>query len=249
MFSGRRAHGPTCGCAMEFACWMYDDYLERARVGGRRVGVEFSDAGAGRSAFPDAVGQARVIDGGTIRIGNIRIRLQGIDALESGQAREDASGGLYPCGGQAANALDNLIGRRTVACRREDTDRYGRVVGTCIVSATGEELNAHMVREGWATACRQYSMAYVDEELVAKATKICFWRGRFMMPWNYRAGNRRERGGSNTSAVVSRAGRIGRVSTHGAGRGGSAQRQRGDERRDGENDLRERRLRSLKTLG
>lgn len=143
-----------------------------------------------RSAFTDAVGRAAITDGDTIRIGDTRIRLQGIDAPESGQACEDAAGTLYPCGGRAANALDALIAGRTVACRRDDTDRYGRMVGTCAVLATGEDLNAAMVGAGWALAYRQYSTAYVDHEAAARAARRGLWQGRFVPPGDYRAGER-----------------------------------------------------------
>lgn len=94
------------------------------------------DSGS-RSTFTDAVGRATVTDGDTIRIGETRIRMQGIDTPETGQACEDVAGNLYPCGGRAAKALDALITGRTVACRYDDTDHYGRTVGTCEVLVEG----------------------------------------------------------------------------------------------------------------
>ena len=143
-----------------------------------------------RSAYTDAMGQATVTDGDTLRIGAARIRLQGIDAPETGQTCEDGAGRLYLCGGRAANALAALIARRPVACRRDDTDRYGRMVGTCEMMANGESLNAAMVRSGWALAYRRYSNAYVSEEAAAKAEGRGLWQGRFVTPWDYRSGAR-----------------------------------------------------------
>ena len=111
----------------------------------------------------DLQGVASVIDGDTIEIHGTRIRLNGIDAPESGQLCQDARGTAWRCGQQAALALSDRIGRRqVVSCQQTDTDRYGRVVADCIVGR--ENLNRWMVREGWAVAYRQYSTAYIPAE-------------------------------------------------------------------------------------
>lgn len=86
--------------------------------------------------------------------------------------------------------LDALIAGQTVTCRRDDSDRYGRMVGTCAVLATGEDLNAAMVGAGWALAYRQYSTAYVGNEVAAQAARRGLWQGRFVPPWDHRAGGR-----------------------------------------------------------
>ena len=62
-----------------------------------------------------------------------------------------APGGAGPCGEQATRALAGRIGGRTVSCEERDQDRHGRVVAVCHV-AGGENLNAWMVRQGWALA-------------------------------------------------------------------------------------------------
>ena len=111
----------------------------------------------------DLQGVASVIDGDTIEIHGTRIRLNGIDAPESGQLCQDARGTAWRCGQQAALALSDRIGRRqVVSCQQTDTDRYGRVVADCFVGR--ENLNRWMVREGWAVAYRQYSTAYIPAE-------------------------------------------------------------------------------------
>ena len=98
----------------------------------------------------DLQGVASVIDGDTIEIHGTRIRLNGIDAPESGQLCQDARGTAWRCGQQAALALSDRIGRQVVSCQQTDTDRYGRVVADCFTG--GENLNHWMVREGWALA-------------------------------------------------------------------------------------------------
>ena len=51
-------------------------------------------------------------------------------------------------------------------------------------------LNAWLVAEGWALAYRRYSSAYVSQELSARSERRGIWRGRFVAPWDWRAGVR-----------------------------------------------------------
>ena len=135
----------------------------------------------------DVAGRARVIDGDTIEVGSVRIRLFGLDAPESAQ-RCLAGSRHWPCGEQATRALVGRIDGRSVACEERDRDRYGRVVAVCRYG--GQDVNAWMVREGWAMAYRRYSSAYVGEEAAAKAAKRGLWRGKFVPPWDWRRGDR-----------------------------------------------------------
>ncbi len=63
--------------------------------------------------FADIVGRASVIDGDTIEIHGLRIRLHGVDAPEKGQPCFDAANQPYRCGQKAAMALDEFC--RSVA--------------------------------------------------------------------------------------------------------------------------------------
>lgn len=62
----------------------------------------------------DFVGQASVVDGDTLEIHGIRIRLWGIDAPESSQLCRGEDSLQYRCGAQAANDLDAFIAWRPV---------------------------------------------------------------------------------------------------------------------------------------
>ncbi|MDH2327702.1 thermonuclease family protein [Cereibacter sp. SYSU M97828] len=135
------------------------------------------------AASSEVAGTASVIDGDTLDIHGTRIRLHGIDAPE-GQQTCGARGRTWRCGQQAALALSDRIGRRPVTCRQRDTDRYGRVVATCHQGDTN--LNAWMVRQGWAVAYRQYGRDYIADEDAAKAAGRGIWAGPFMMPWDWR---------------------------------------------------------------
>ena len=139
----------------------------RDRLGGIEIGagnaaevrkVESVRIAGGSGAF---TGPARVIDGDTLDVGGVRIRLYGIDAPESKQSCQ-AGGKRWSCGREATRALAGRIGGRSVSCQERDRDRYGRIVAVC--SASGTDLNAWMAVEGWAFAYRRYSNAYVAEE-------------------------------------------------------------------------------------
>jgi endonuclease YncB( thermonuclease family) len=141
-------------------------------------------ASAQTAASDAIVGHARVVDGDTIYIHATRIRLEGIDAPESGQTCRDQVGKDYPCGGVATNALVHRLAKQTVSCVPVGVDRFGRTLGDC--SASGESINRWMVREGHALAFRRYSQAYVPDEKIAQAAKKGMWSGTFQAPWEYR---------------------------------------------------------------
>ncbi len=128
-------------------------------------------------------GTVSVIDGDTLDLHGQRIRLHGIDAPESKQTctRE---GETWRCGQAAALALAERIGRQSVACEQRDIDRYKRIVAICRLGA--EDLNAWMVRSGWAMAYRQYSKDYIDDEMMARDAKAGIWTGEFQAPWDWR---------------------------------------------------------------
>ncbi len=135
-------------------------------------------------------GVASVVDGDTLVIHGERIRLHGIDSPESAQRCTRPNGQQWRCGQKAALALADRIGRQTVRCEGKERDRYGRLVAVCYHK--GQNLNAWMVRQGWALAYRRYSKDYVGQEQQAEASKAGIWSGTFVPPWEWRS---RRRGG------------------------------------------------------
>ena len=131
----------------------------------------------------DMIGEARIIDGDTVEISGERIRLHGIDAPESRQTCS-VVGEEWRCGESATLALVDETTGQPLTCKGNKRDRYGRLIAVCY-SGT-EDLNAWMVREGWAVAYRRYSKDYVDEEAEARAAGRGVWRGDFMLPWKWR---------------------------------------------------------------
>jgi endonuclease YncB( thermonuclease family) len=128
-------------------------------------------------------GPARVIDGDTLEVAGVRVRLWGIDAPESRQTCE-ADGQDYACGERATRHLRTLVADRTVSCEPRTRDRYGRTVALC--RTDGSDLGAAMVRDGWALAFVRYAADYVAEELEARAARRGLWQGAFTLPWEWR---------------------------------------------------------------
>lgn len=136
----------------------------------------------------ELVGVASVIDADTIEIRGVRIRLHGIDAPESRQLCRRNSSDEWRCGQQAALALSDRIGRRTVNCAVRDVDRYDRAIAVC--TQDNQDLNRWLVNEGWAVAYRRYSRDYIEAEDQARRAGRNIWSGQFVMPWDWRRGQR-----------------------------------------------------------
>jgi len=49
-----------------------------------------------------------------------------------------------------------------------------------------EDLNAWMVRSGWAFAYMYFSVVYVPLEEAARTERVGMWRGDAEAPWDWR---------------------------------------------------------------
>lgn len=131
-------------------------------------------------SVPDLSGKVRVLDGDSLVVNGVEVRLYGVDAPEYRQTcRRD--GEPWPCGVEAARALRSMLSGRDVTCRTRDEDRYGRVVAVC--NAAGLDLGAAMVRGGYALA---YG-AYEKDEREARDARRGIWSSTFESPAAFRA--------------------------------------------------------------
>lgn len=152
--------------------------------------VQASGAAVKPPASTDAnfiIGKSSVVDADTLEIHGTRIRLEGVDAPESSQ-RCGAMGQEWACGQEAALALSDWIGDKPASCKVQGADRYQRKLARCTID--GQDMQAWLVSNGWAMAYRRYSTDYVAAEEVAQAAKLGLWRGEFVMPWDWRQGER-----------------------------------------------------------
>ncbi len=70
------------------------------------------------------------------------------------------------------------------------------MVAVCFLGE--EDINRWLVREGWAVASRRYSLNYVDAEDAARQHQAGVWSSEFVMPWDWRRGQRLVRPAAET---------------------------------------------------
>jgi micrococcal nuclease len=94
---------------------------------------------------------SKVLDGDTftLRGESRRIRVWGLDAPEWDQRG----------GSNATATLRSLISGETLRCSVLDIDRYGRLVGQCLLP-NGRDIAAEMIRSGAAREFCRYSHGY-----------------------------------------------------------------------------------------
>lgn len=132
------------------------------------------------------VGQAVAVDGDTLKMGDLRFRLFGIDALEARQACT-RRGEAWACGEEAAAVLRGLIGDRRVSCDQKDIDPYGRIVAVC--TANGRDLGQEMVGMGLAVVLSEFTGDYVEWQDLARERGLGIWSAEFQLPSKFRAGD------------------------------------------------------------
>jgi len=132
----------------------------------------------------DVSGVARAVDGDTLNVSGIVIRLHGIDAPELNQGCARA-GAPWSCGREAADQLATFVAGRQIRCEQRDTDDFGRVVATCKVGSL--DLSAAMADAGLAVALPHFSAVYVPNEARARDRRIGLWDSDFQLPRDYRA--------------------------------------------------------------
>jgi endonuclease YncB( thermonuclease family) len=149
--------------------------------------LSLASAGAPPTLAAEIAGPAAILDGDTIRIGETRIRLVGIDAPETDQRCLDRAGKLWLCGIAARDAMAGIVANRSVQCQGSSTDVYGRLLAICWVR---ENINRWMVRQGFALAYIKYSTEFVEDERQAKKEMRGMWSGAFVAPWDWRTRTR-----------------------------------------------------------
>ena len=126
------------------------------------------------------MGAFHAADGDSLSLGDVRLRLEGIDAPELNQSCERA-GHAWACGRAAREALQGMVVASGTLCQGSRRDRYDRLLVICR-SGTGGDINAAMVRRGMAIAYGGYGR----EEAEARAAKAGLWAGTFERPRDVR---------------------------------------------------------------
>jgi endonuclease YncB( thermonuclease family) len=126
-----------------------------------------------------STGRPVVIDGDSLVLAGVRIRLKGIDAPEIGQICNGKIG-AFECGRQARAFLRMLVGASQISCEGWQYDKYQRLLADC--QAGLKSLNREMALSGWAVA---YG-GYAAEEAAARKAQAGLWAGTFDRPQDWR---------------------------------------------------------------
>jgi micrococcal nuclease len=172
--------------------------------------MQAGDGGSSEGGLPQASSSTAVeplrgkvisvSDGDTLKLlvgrDTVTVRLDGIDAPESGQS----------FGGRAKQALAEAVQGKSVVVHARGTDRYGRTLGGILVD--GIDVNAMLVERGWAWHYKQYSRdaKLAALELQARAAKRGLWAdSQPLPPWEFRARQRATASGVETTAQTAHA--------------------------------------------
>ena len=136
----------------------------------------------------DLIGVPRIVDGDTVVISGVKVRLEGIDAPEKDQFCLDDKSQPRECGKEVLYQLDKKSAGRSWTCRVSGQDRFHRSLASCYID--GEDIQRWMVRSGLALSFTRYSHAYDEDEKAAREARAGLWSGAFYAPWDWRSRNK-----------------------------------------------------------
>ena len=129
----------------------------------------------------------RVLDGDTIEVLHNtraeRIRLNGIDCPEKGQAY----------GQKAKHAASALVFGKEVTLHTYGLDKYQRTIADVLLS-DGTNVNHELVKDGWCWWYRKYApddtkLEKLEKEAI-EAKKGLWADQKYLQPWEWRKRNR-----------------------------------------------------------
>jgi endonuclease YncB( thermonuclease family) len=135
-------------------------------------------------------GPAQVIDGDSLVVNGVRIRILDVDAPERGQfcfaKGESVDQGAWHCGKRAAAALSDWIGAQKISC---DTTGQGVRKGWLAhCSVEGHDLAQWLAANGWAVPALGCTCEVVRSAAdQARTARLGIWSSAFTMPWEWRA--------------------------------------------------------------
>ncbi|MBN8992897.1 MAG: thermonuclease family protein [Rhizobiales bacterium] len=136
---------------------------------------------------------ATVRDGGTLQLGNVTFRLDGIDAPAFDQLCIDEHADSWTCGIEARDHLAKLIGGRQVHCDDlgPDPSFKKRRLGVCKVEGETGSLGQLLVRQGFALNVESSATGrFMTDEARAKEDRQGLWKGCFATPQEFRRGKK-----------------------------------------------------------
>ena len=106
------------------------------------------------TASPPVIsGPAYVIDGDTVVVAGVHVRLKGVDAAEMNS----------PLGQTAREVMVGIVGNSELSCVLTGEKTHKREVGYCF-TADGTDINQAIIAAGAALACPRFDTRYVEFE-------------------------------------------------------------------------------------
>ena len=120
----------------------------------RLVDVVSARAATSRPARSQIQGVPRVVDGDTIVVAGIHVRLDGVDAEETDHGPGKPA---EPHGDAARAVMQEIVGvGASVQCELNGKKSYDRLIGVC-VNARGQDIGGELIRRGMALDCARFS--------------------------------------------------------------------------------------------
>ena len=133
------------------------------------------------------VGVPRIVDGDTVQFGEVKVRMEGIDAPQTDQLCLDEAGVRWKCGVTAREQLKALAGNKSWKCYVIRKSVYGRLVARCRVDR--QDIALQMIRNGWAMVSAAAPVTYLAGQQEATDKGAGLWAGAFIAPLDWRQHN------------------------------------------------------------
>jgi endonuclease YncB( thermonuclease family) len=139
---------------------------------------------AGLGESKEVVGRATVVAGDLLKVAGTTVRLSGVEAPEREQ-RCGRENNKWRCAEAAQSALLKVVSGRSVRCRLSGRDKAGHQLGYCSIDSV--DINADLVRQGYAFAEGGRHSPYAAQERDVRDTKAGMWIGDAQRPAEFRA--------------------------------------------------------------
>ena len=134
-----------------------------------------------------------VRDGGTVQLGNVTYRLDGVDAPAFDQLCIDEHADVWTCGVEARDQLAKLIGNREVRCDDlgADPSYKKRRIGACGIEGETTSLSRMIISSGFGLNVEASATGrFQADQARAKEDRKGLWKGCFIAPQEFRMGRK-----------------------------------------------------------
>lgn len=136
---------------------------------------------------------AIVRDGGTLQLGNVTYRLDGVDTPAFDQLCIDEHADVWTCGVEARDQLAKLIGNREVRCDDlgADPTYKKRRIGACGIEGETTSLSRMIISSGFGLNVEASATGrFQADQARAREDRKGLWKGCFIAPQEFRLGKK-----------------------------------------------------------